>query len=295
MVALTLVATLNASAAPRDGGGLFPGVAAGMKPLHLPAGVKRIADVPYGDDARQRFDVYQPESPAPQRAPVIVMVHGGAWMVGNKSLPQVVENKVARWVTRGAILVSINYRLVPQVAPLEQADDVARAIAAVQRLAPSWGGDPTRIALMGHSAGAHLVALVTASPSIAKNAGAQPWLGTIVLDSAAIDTVGLMQRRHARFYDRVFGADAALWRAASPTEVVTAAAPPMLLVCSTQRSDGSCGQAQAFAAQALARGARASVLEQDLSHIEVNATLGLPGTETDAVQAFFDTIGLGAH
>ena len=191
--------------------------------------------------------------------------------------------------------MSINYRLVPDLGPLEQADDVARAIAAVQRLAPNWGGGPARIALMGHSAGAHLVALVTASPTIAKNAGAQPWLGSVVLDSAALDTVGLMQRRHARFYDRVFGSDAALWRAASPTEVVAAGAPPMLVICSTQRSDDSCAQSRRFAAQAEARGARAFVLAQDLSHLEVNARLGLPGTETDAVQAFFDTIGLGAR
>ena len=292
---LALAATLNASAAPRDGDGLFSGVAAGMKPLHLPAGVKRLFDVPYGDEPRQRFDVYLPESPAPQRAPVIVMVHGGAWMIGNKAMPQVVENKAARWVTRGAILVSVNYRLVPQVGPREQADDVAHALATVQRLAPSWGGDPARIVLMGHSAGAHLVALVGASPTIAKNAGAQPWLGTVVLDSAALDTVGLMQRRHARFYDRVFGADPAAWREASPTEALAANAPPMLVVCSTQRTDGSCEQSQRFATQAQARGVRASVSEQNLSHLEVNATLGLPGAETDAVQAFFDAIGLGAR
>lgn len=261
----------------------------------LPAGVRRIADVAYGADPRQRFDVYLPEAPPAVRAPLIVMVHGGAWMIGNKATPQVVENKAARWVTRGAILVSVGYRLVPQVGPLEQADDVAHALATVQQLAPSWGGDPARVVLMGHSAGAHLAALVGASPTIAQRAGALPWLGTVALDSAALDPAALMKTRHARFYDRVFGNDPALWQAVSPTAVLSAGAPPMLLVCSTQRADGSCAQSQRFAAHATAHGVRATVSAQDLSHLEINATLGLPGPLTDAVQAFFDSIGLGAR
>ena len=273
---------------------LFGSAIAAMA-LPAPAGVHRIADIAYGPDVRQRFDVYLPDAPPAPHAPVIVMVHGGAWMVGNKALPQVVGNKVARWVTRGAVVVSVGYRLVPQVGPLDQADDVARALAKVQQLAPSWGADPERVALMGHSAGAHLVALLAASPTLAQRAGARPWLGTVALDSAALDLSALMRQPHARFYDRVFGSDPALWRAASPTDVLTAGAPPMLLVCSTQRADASCAQAQRFAALANSRGVRASVSEQDLSHLQINDTLGLPGAETDAVQAFFDTIGLGAR
>jgi len=282
-------------AAAREREGLLPGVAAGMKPLRVPAGVRRIADIAYGSDARQRFDIYLPDTPLPPHAPLIVVVHGGAWMVGNKALPQVVENKAARWVPRGAVLVSVGYRLVPQVGPLDQADDVAHALAEVQRLAPTWGADPARLVLMGHSAGAHLVALLGASPALAQRAGARPWLGTVALDSAALDLSVLMRQPHPRFYDRVFGADPARWPAVSPTEQLTAGAPPMLLLCSTQRADGSCGQAQRFAAQANARGVRASVSEQDLSHLEINARIGLPGTQTDAVQAFFDAVGLGAR
>ncbi len=270
-------------------------MAASVKPLHLPAGVHRIADVACGPDARQRFDVYLPEAPLPPHAPVIVMVHGGAWMIGNKAMPQVIENKSARWVTRGAVLVSVNYRLVPQVVPMDEADDVAHARAKVQQLAPSWGADPERLVLMGHSAGAHLVALLGASTTLAQRAGVKPWRGSVVLDSAALDLPALMRSRHARFYNRVFGSDPALWRAASPTDSLTAGAPPMLLVCSTQRTDGSCAQSQRFAAQANARGVHVRVSEQGMSHLQINETLGLPGAETEAVQAFFDSIGLGAR
>lgn len=290
IVAALLSAVIGAVPADAFDDGLSrAGIADDQRPLRLPDGVQRLSDIAYGTEARQRFDVYLPAHA--RRAPIIVIVHGGAWMIGNKSLPQVVENKVAHWVTRGAILVSINYRLVPQVDPAEQADDVAHALAKVQALAPAWGGDPDRVVLMGHSAGAHLVALVGASPLRAQRAGARPWLGTVALDSAALNLTGLMHQPHARFYDRAFGTDPAQWPDVSPIDALAAGAPPMLLVCSTQRPDHSCAQSAAFAARANARGVRASVSVQDLSHREVNATLGLPGSETEAVDAFLASIG----
>lgn len=262
---------------------LFAGLATAAP--SVPEGVRRIADIAYGQDTRQRLDVYLP--PAAAGAPVIVMVHGGAWMVGNKAMPHVVDNKVAHWVRqKGFIFVSVNYRLSPQVDPLVQAQDVAAALAKVQSMAASWGGDAAKVVLMGHSAGAHLVALLSASPAQAYESGARPWLGTVALDSAALDLERLMKARHMRFYDRVFGADPAYWRSVSPSSVLAPDATPMLLVCSTQRADGSCVQARDFAARVTAKGIRARVLPQDLTHAQINATLGLPGTYTDAVENF---------
>ncbi len=66
--------------------------------------------------------------------------------------------------------------------------DVARALAAVQARAGEWGGDASRVVLMGHSAGAHLVALLSADPTRAAAEGAGPWRSAVVLDSAAIDS-----------------------------------------------------------------------------------------------------------
>jgi len=258
----------------------------------VPAELRQIPDIAYGTDPRQRMDVYLPASmTGTANAPVIVMVHGGAWMVGNKAMPKVVENKVAYWVGRkGYLFVSVNYRLSPQVDPLLQARDVATALAKAQSLAASWDGDPAKVILMGHSAGAHLVALLGASPALAREAGARPWLGTVALDSAALDLERIMNTRHMRFYDRVFGADPAYWRSVSPSSVLATDATPMLLVCSTQRADGSCAQARDFAvkvnAKAAPRSTQASVLPQDLSHEQVNTTLGLPGAYTEAVDAF---------
>ena len=261
----------------------------------VPEGVSRLVDIAYGQDPRQRMDVYLPGKAAnaanAARVPVIVMVHGGAWMVGNKAMPKVVDNKVAHWVQqKGWIFISVGYRLSPQVDPLVQARDVAAALAKAQAMAASWGGDSSRFFLMGHSAGAHLVALLAASPALAREAGAHPWLGTVALDSAALDLERIMRARHMGFYDKVFGADPAYWRSVSPSSVLAADATPMLLVCSTQRGDGPCPQARDFAAKVMAKGVRASVLPQDLTHEQINATLGLPGAYTEAVDGFMASL-----
>jgi acetyl esterase/lipase len=258
----------------------------------LPAGVRVMRDVPYGKDALQRMDIYLPAQAT--TAPVILMVHGGAWRVGDKAASSVVQNKVARWVARGFILISANYRMLPKAAPLEQAQDVARALAAAQNSALSWGGDPARFILMGHSAGAHLVALLAASPDIAFKLGAKPWLGTVALDSAAFDMVPIMQTRHARFYDQAFGSDLAYWKAASPYQVLSVNAAPILAVCSVRRSD-SCQQAKRFVEKAVSLKLRAQVLRQDLSHMEINQQLGVAGAYTREVEDFMGTLDKGVQ
>ena len=222
-----------------------------------------LRDLAYGEHERQKIDVYLPD--APENAPVIFMVHGGAWAIGSKTSRHVVGAKAEHWLAQGYIFVSSGYRLIPDAYPLDQAEDLARALAFAQNAAASWGGDPERFVLMGHSAGAHLVALLSADPSYARRASARPWLGTVPLDSAAYDMTVIMEARHFRLYDRAFGEDPEYWRAASPTLVMQSAPPPLLIVCSSRRAI-SCDQAEAFAARADALGARAEVLPVDLSH-----------------------------
>lgn len=274
----------------------------------------KLADVPYGADRRQRLDVYLSAAPAAAvprspAAPVLLMVHGGAWSMGDKAHGRVVEEKVARWVPRGWVVVSANYRLLPAADVLQQARDVASALAFVQRSAAQWGADASRVVLMGHSAGAHLAALVSTSPVHAQQAGAGPWLATVALDSAALNVPAMMEARHPAFYNGVFGADPAFWRAASPyhglpdasdapgapgaPNALRGSAPmplPFLLVCSTLRSDGSCRQSDAMARRLQAHGGRAEVLPQALSHGDINARLGLEGDYTRAVEAFLASL-----
>ncbi|MDP3848078.1 MAG: alpha/beta hydrolase [Pseudomonas sp.] len=244
---------------------------------------KVLRNLAYGSDPLQQLDVYLPDNR--EHAPVLLMVHGGAWRIGDKGAAAVVDNKIKRWLPKGFIFVSLNYRLLPDTTPVQQAEDVARALAFAQRQAASWGGDSSKFILLGHSAGAHLVSLLAADPARAKALGAQTWLGTVALDSAALDVEQIMQRPHARFYDKAFGAAPDYWATASPLKQLKKTATPLLLICSSQRND-SCPPARAFVEQAQRLGIRAQLRPEDRSHQAINQDLGLANDYTQAVEAF---------
>jgi arylformamidase len=253
----------------------------------LPPNVRVERDVAYGTDPKQRFDVYLPARAS--HAPVMFLVHGGGWRTGDKSGRAVVENKVARWTSAGFIVISTNYRLLPAADPIAQAEDVARAIATAQQRLPAWGGDPERIVLVGHSAGAHLVALLATDETLIAHQGARPVIGTLILDSAALDVETLMRQPHLPLYDAAFGMRPRYWRAASPYRQLGAGASPFLLVCSTLRRE-SCPEAAKFAKRARTLGVTAQVLQQPLSHRQINEQLGTAGAYTDSVEAFLQTL-----
>lgn len=258
-----------------------------VPPVTLPAGARVIRDVHYGSAALQTFDVYVPANA--HAVPVIFMVHGGAWRNGDKAASRVVQNKISHWLPAGIIVVSVDYPMLPATPPLQQARDVALALAVAQREAPQWGGDPRAFVLMGHSAGAHIVSLISAEPTLATSQGARPWLGTVALDSAAYDVARIMRSLHLPLYDNAFGNDPRTWAADSPTTQLHARIAPFLAVCSSQRAD-SCPQANAFAAKARGLGTRIDVLPEDLRHGEINADLGQPSAYTTAVDSFLASL-----
>ena len=257
----------------------------GVTSNSLPAGVRVIRNLAYGTDAKQRLDVYLPTHPL-TNAPVIFMVHGGAWRTGDKAMSNVVDNKIARWVPEGIVFISINYRLLPQADPLLQAQDVATALAYAQQHAAQWGADAHQFVLMGHSAGAHLVSLLAADPTLATRQGAQPWLGTVSLDSAAYDIPRIMAAKHYRFYDKAFGSDPAYWQAASPLQQLKSQQTTFLAICSTQRPDKPCDQASDFVSQAKSQQITASLQPEPLTHKEINQQLGLNNAYTQQVETF---------
>ena len=254
----------------------------------VPAAVTVQKNIAYGADLSQRMDVYLPAQP--HNAPILFMVHGGGWRRGDKDNPGVINNKVAHWVPQGVIFVSINYRMIPEAEPLTQAEDVARALAKAQELAPSWGGDPANIVIMGHSAGAHLVALIDAAPEIAAALGAKPWKGAVLLDSGAMNVPAIMTKRHPSLYDEAFGDDPAKWQAASPFHRLSGPIAPALAVC-RKRSGWSCPPNRAFATKAESLGNQVEVLPMELTHGEINSELGLPGAYTERVDAFLRRVG----
>ncbi|MFV0663082.1 hypothetical protein [Denitromonas sp.] len=143
---------------------------------------------------------------------------------------------------------------------------------------------------MGHSAGAHLVALLGASPERVAAAGARPWTATVSLDGAALDLPAIMQRPHLRLYDQAFGDDPAHWRAALPRHQQRTAGPPLLAVYSTERNDGPCPNAEAYAAAATPLGMRIDILPQARSHREINVDLGRNTAYTGTVDAFLRSV-----
>ena len=260
------------------------------RPVAVPAGGTAIRNIAYGDDPAQRFDLYLPAGA--KDAPVMFYVHGGGWANGDKTNPGV-ANKLAYWLPKGYAVASANYRMVPAAMPLDQARDVARAVARLQRGAREWTLDPRRVVLMGHSAGAHLVALLGADPRLLADAGAVRPLGVVSLDSGALDVPALMgQRRVPKLYQDAFGADPAYWRSASPQQQLTRNALPMLLVCASERHfpTSPCDEARKFARQAEALRVPMAVQPEPLDHGEINKTLGLPSDYTGRVGAWIDRL-----
>ena len=248
----------------------------------LPDEIGKVSDISYGKSEKQVLDVYYPLVKK-HDAPVIFMVHGGAWRIGDKASKAIVKNKVAHWVSKGFIFISINYRKLPESHPIEQAEDIEKALLFSQQNAYKWGGSPKKFILMGHSAGAHLVSLV----SVGHNAEMKPWLGTIALDSAAYDIQKIMNSQFPpKFYKRAFGKTAAYWKKASPIHVLANKLPPFLAVCSSKRKDDSCSQAESFVDKAKKYGSHAQLMPVAFSHRQINVKLGADYCYTRDVDEF---------
>jgi acetyl esterase/lipase len=135
-------------------------------PTHF-ARSERIAGVAFGPASWQRADVYRPDHLAGP-VPVIVFWYGGAWTEGNREQYRFVGAALARI---GYVAVLPDYRVYPQVKFPTFLDDAASAVAWVQAHAADYGGDPHRIVLMGHSAGAHMAAMLAIDPEYLARAG----------------------------------------------------------------------------------------------------------------------------
>lgn len=118
-------------------------------------------NVPYAKppQERQLLDVYAPSNAA--KAPVIVWVHGGGWMRGSKDD---MHHKPAAFLAKGFLFVPVNYRFIPAVKMGDIIRDVAKSVGWVRNNITRHGGDPDRLFLMGHSAGAQLAAILCADP-----------------------------------------------------------------------------------------------------------------------------------
>ena len=131
---------------------------------------KLTSDISYMENGHERhvLDVYTPEVQTDKKFPVMFWIHGGGWQVGDKS-DVALKPKVL--TERGFVFVSTNYRLLPEVTMEELMGDVAAALGWVHKNIAKYGGDPDRIFVGGHSAGAQLAALICIDDRYLKQEG----------------------------------------------------------------------------------------------------------------------------
>ncbi|MGC9972213.1 MAG: alpha/beta hydrolase [Bryobacteraceae bacterium] len=185
------------------------------------SGVEVLRDISYStgkpeDAAKHKLDLYRPKDA--RSAPVLLFIHGGAWRVGDRWQYAALGNRFAR---DGILTAVMSYRLAPRNPHPAQIEDVAAAFTWVARNIGEYGGDPKRIFVAGHSAGAHLAALLTLDQRYLKARGLS-WRdirGTIAL-SGVYEIRGL---------ESVFGRDRQVRKEASPLWHVKAGAPPFLI------------------------------------------------------------------
>ncbi len=259
-------------------------------------------DLPGVDGRLVSLDIHRPtEGSAATPRPVLVMVHGGGWRGGDKASAGVVTPKAPWLIGEGWIVVSVNYRLSPAVRHPAHIDDVVHAIAWIGHEIERFGGDPERLVLMGHSAGAHLVALAAADADRLRAAGGQPASirGVVLLDGAGYDIPLTMQDAGPRLrdlYSDAFGTAPANWPDASPAEHVRRRAagdsnqnppPPPLLILHIDRA-AAATQARVLAAAARAAGGTAEVHRfPGETHASINRRLGEPGHDPTIVAGGF--------
>lgn len=242
-----------------------------------------------GDPNLLSLDIYSPDNAS--GAPVMAYVHGGGWVRGDK---KATGSKAPFFTSRGFVFSSLNYRLLPKVAALEQPRDVAGALAWLHDNVAGYGGDPNRIYLMGHSAGAHLVALVATDDRRLKEAGKGLSIikGLIELDTNVLDLPLLMESARS-FYGRIFGDDEKLWAEISPITHVAAGKhiPPFLLVVAND-NQSKLTQARNLARKLESAGGRAEIFEApDKTHGTLNQHIGYPQEKiTQTIMTFVQSI-----
>ena len=180
----------------------------------------RTRDLAYGSEPTQRLDVYAPNDSATH--PIVIFFHGGSWTMGRKSQYEFMGAALA---ARGYLTVIPDYRLYPEVRFPTFVEDSARAVAWVHEHAHELRGDPDRIVLMGHSAGAHMAAMLALSSDYLGRAGVPPRciVGLVGLSGPyALDPNSDTLRT---IFAAPYGPDD--WR---PVHFVTDRAPPALLL-----------------------------------------------------------------
>jgi arylformamidase len=257
-------------------------------------------DLAYAEpkNERQTLDVYAPAEGKDH--PVVFWIHGGGWQTGDKSS---VQDKPQAFVDRGFVFVSTNYRLLPQVDMETIIRDIAKSLGWVHKHIAEYGGDPKRILVMGHSAGAQLAALVSIDDRYLKAEGVpfDVLKGCVPVDGdtydvpAIIETGETRRRVHGqpqpKFGHREkFGNDSEKHRNLSAVTHVAKGKgiPPFLILYVADHPDTS-AQAQRLGTVLKDAGIPAKVFgAQETNHSRIDANLGT--SDDPATKALFEFV-----
>lgn len=272
-----------------------------MKQVPLPEGAREFKDIAYyqgadPDPEKHRLDVYVPPGAGPH--PVVVFFHGGAWKRGDRDTRLDLYEKLARkFMARGILMVVPSYRLAPEHKYPAFVVDAARAVKWVQDNIASYGGRTPGIFLMGHSAGAHISALLVANPVFLKEAGANAsGIAGVVGISGPYDIVDTGGRLRGMTED-AFGPDPAVWKQATVMTHLGAAPPPPFLVVVAHRDPESLHRQADELIRAIRKsGGRVQRFEaKGRGHISEIVRLGDPGDPLgDAVERFIKQSSAGS-
>jgi len=192
-------------------------------------GVRVIRDIAYGTHARQVLDIYAPA--AAERAPVIAFLHGGAFVRGAKDINDAMYGNVLTWFARqGFVGVNIEYRLAPGARHPAGAIDAGLACRWIASHIAPFGGNPTNIALVGHSAGGTHAAALACDPDASIRAVEPAGLRCLVLISARLRVDALAENPNAEGVRAYFGDDTDRYAARSPVMHAARLGLPVLIV-----------------------------------------------------------------
>ncbi|MEW6363582.1 MAG: alpha/beta hydrolase [Acidobacteriota bacterium] len=206
--------------------------------------VKIKKNIAYGPESLNKLDVYRPKEL--KSAPVLVFIHGGAWMSGDKSEYAELGKTFSGY--HGLVTVVANYRLSPEVQHPAHVEDVAAAIRWVVKNVGRYGGDPQHVFLFGHSAGGHLVSLVATDETYLAQVGLAPSaIDGVVSASGAYDLSKLPLLVFGPAFVSAFGTtDKSVLKAASPVTYVGAGQAPLLITYAETDLPGLTSNAKSF-------------------------------------------------
>jgi arylformamidase len=172
--------------------------------------------VQYGAEQAQTLDLYHPAAPGP--APLVVFLHGGGWRAGDKKLGKQIAPPL---VASGYAVASLNYTLWPKVAPSGELKSAALAIAYLLHNAARLGLKTDKFAIIGHSSGSGMAALLGTDSGYLRGAGIDPnRLAAVVTLDGVFDIKTYLAHFPKEKYEEPFGHDPAGWVQYSPVDIM---------------------------------------------------------------------------